>query len=585
MSGSIPVVLPTELGYEEIGQLAPTVVNNITILPLQPTQLENTTGNAIIRFRLASAPSRLINLFSLKFSAIFVSESGQIIDPNVGFAGMIQRIRISSGGTTIQDTQNHHLIQAFQQAFFDQPQDQNLITSGTHIKSKVLGKVNRRNIFGQRRSSEAVIHNLVRCAPTGSAPLIGGFPLEKDVATQNTMALNPQLKRMAAKVKNGSEFMTRLDIGLFNYPYSVPEELLKNVEIELTLNPGNMFLTNVGYDAGGQSDTNTTRPTFGAIGKYSLYDIQLAAQEVVVPDELAMKINSNFSGKVLQLPTLQWRTQFANITVKQGQTQTFNIPINEVLSSVRAVFVSFMDLSAPADCGSVGRGSIFALYDPGSGSQWDTTQQAAAQPGLLSAQLILQGTAQVPEIAATTKGEFLDLFQQAANQIGVNRLTIDSAASGLAASTVVPSQVITSAGTTPNITGTFAQSSCSFNEIQLNHTMDDERTLTYGQYSSDHTIPRGNTTSTASVPNNPVLDAAGCKFALGFPVAPSFAATNVLTGVAMQQNSFLRLTIQNGIRGALVGTSADDRDYTVVIHLVHQAIVRLSSMGVADTLN
>lgn len=545
---ALATLVPPELGYEAIGQQAPMVRSKVRVQPLQPTYISNTVGGDTIRFRLPAATAQLVLMDSIRFTCQFqCTTAWQCLDPVNGLAGLFSRIVLRSNGTVIQDTQQHDFIQSFLNLIASKPAPYEGVytgKSGWNLTNRYCGQDLKYN----RRGDATFFGNAMRCMPSATSITVlqEGYVGTSNVSTTYT-----------TNAGNGHNFNHRFNIGLFNYPYAIPLSLLRDLEIELTLASATNLLVDFGVPtATGSPAVVTYTPASGGVTTFSLFDIGLEMDLLVVPDAMAQSMSADLNkGSMAMIPTLQWTTQLQSLQLQPNSTLVQNIVLSQVLSSVRAIFVLFFQNTTSLNKGVT---SSFPLCNPGYD---DSLSSTARGGGVISAQLQIQGTSLIPEEPMTNRNRMMRHLRQSLLLCGLQDMDIQT----LRDYVVFPSQTLETSGTTDgsldtNIltrVGGYSTTSAAGPITYTTPTIDE---LEYGQYGTSITFP----------------GRCGGKFALGFPCAPSYATDNVMNGIKVEHNAVIKLQIANN--------SASVQNYTAMVLMANQSIIRLSAMGTVDTL-
>lgn len=558
MTSTLPTVVPPELGYEPIAQQAPMVRSKIKVAPLAPTYLLSTVGNDTLRFRLPSASSQLVLLDSIQFVAQVTNEKlGQTMDPAVGLGGLFSRIVLRSNGTVIQDTQNHDFIQAFLNQIARKPAPYEGMYTGRSGPNGLTNRFSGSNIEAAALKDPTYYQNAVRTAPLGVENASWNVGIDES-------SVNPSALQTTNSYPH--HFNHRFNIGLFEYPYAVPLSLLRDLEIELTINSNANWVVDVGQLIKTSSTVGLTQHL--PIGTFTLNDIHLEMDLLVVPDAMSQQLNAELNSNAMaMIPTLQWYTQWQSVQIPANSTLDHTIVLQQVLSSVRAIFVVFYPQPVPVLSSKAT--SSYCMKNPGYD---DTLGGTFGSPtgvrggGVVSAQLQIQGTSLIPEEPMTNRNRMLAVLRQALLICGLQEMNIETMRDYL----LMPSPIMTTAGgssTTGAVTKdeleliprTGGNTAADGSGIVRNVLLDE---LLYGQYGS-------------SITATPAR--CGDKFVIGFPLASSYAQNNVMNGLKIEHNTQLKLKLQN------ITTSAVN--YNCLIYLASQTIVRLAASGTVDTLS
>lgn len=517
-------ILPNEFGYEPLAWQAPAVTSKIKISPQQPTFIKGTDGNGIIVFKLPAAVSQLLLMHTLRFCCkIYMDQIGDTVDPAVGIMGLFSRIMVRSNGTVIQDIQNQDRIYAWLMGTGNVPADSEDTFSLRRTRDGKRGGRSGYRIQIDKHKDPAYFNNLIKCTKAGATVRIGPRYAAGEGSTVPSTFVIPA-------DQGGHYTSTRLWGGLFDYPYAVPLSLLRDLEIQLHLNQASNFTLSLG-----QPDVVTGLYTLPAsVGVFSIEDIHLSADVMVVPDNMAQSINSELTtGNQLSIPSVMWVSQFHSLNLSGSEVREETIVLNQTLSSVRAVFVVFYQLPV-----SKNAQSTYCQYNPG---------QLGNVGGVLSAQMVVSGTSLIPQEAADNRTRMLRLYREAMQQCGINEFTIGGGNDESSVFQNTANDVVFPSG-----------SSLFVPKLNVD-------SFKYGEYRSDTTDDYATEVSTL-----------GGKFALGFPLAASYAPANVLNGVRIEHNASIRLKIQNASPAA--------QSYQAAIFFCCQAIPRFSANGTADTL-
>lgn len=536
---NVATILPAELGYEPVAFQAPAVLSKVRIAPQQPTFIRGTNGVGNIVFKLPAAVSQLLLMHTIRLCFKFTSgDKGVTVDPAVGALGVIQRVLIRSNGVVLQDVQNQDRIYAWLMGVGHDPSGSEGITSLKRPKTYKGGN-SLQNLRQMVLADPSYFENALRTDPQGASRYgVSGENARGQIGPV-PVGFNLEFREYDIQAEQVGHYCSvRLWGGLFDYPYAMPLSLLRDLEIELTLNPALNFMVTIGQynQVTGQYVYSPQPNTF------TLEDIHLKADLMVLPDKMSQSINDDLTkGNTLSVPTLTWLSQFHSLNLAAGETRFENIVLNQTISSVRAIFMIFYQVQTDKS-----RRSTYCQLNPG---------QNGDAGGIFSAQIVVQGTSNIPQEAITNRTDMLRLYREALLQAGVNDFTLDQ---DVACNTITGyPQTLTGAGTFPTNLAQWALPADSLDAAR------------YGRYRSD----------VLGVDGPSAVVRPGGGFALGFPLSASFANTNVLNGTRIEHNAYIRL----GIKNAAVGDGGA-QSYQVGIFFACQNIVRFSANGTADTL-